>query len=64
MAGFMPKEYIFECIVVLRMAPPFEQAAHGVASVSFLCRMSSSSPRVVEAGVDTAVGTSGVANHH
>ena len=57
----MPKDYIFECIVVLRMAPPFEQAAHGVASVSFLCRMSSPSPRVVEAGVDTAVGTSGVA---
>ena len=61
MAGFMPKEYIFECIVVLRMAPPFEQAAHGVASVSFLCRMSSPRPRVIEAGVDTAVGTSGVA---
>jgi len=33
------------------MAPAFEQAAHGVASVPVLCRMSSPRPRVVEAGV-------------
>ena len=52
---------MLECIVVIRMAPDFDQVGHGVASVSFLCCMSSPRPRVVEAGVDTAVGTSGVA---